>query len=388
MGRELYEAFPVFADGARRGVRRPGPLPATARCGRCCSADGTPELLDQTGYTQPALFAVEVALFRLLRVLGRAPRLLGRPLHRRARRRARRRACCPCADAAPLVAARGRLMQALPAGGAMVAVQAAEAEVAAADASTEPGRHRRRQRPDVGGGLRRRAAVLEAWPRAGAPRAARPSGCRVSHAFHSPLMEPMLDEFRRSPQRPDVPRPGTPGGLQPDRRARHRRRADRPRVLGARTSARPSASPTACGALRGHGVTTFLELGPDGVLTAMAQDASPAAAASRLRRRRCAGTGPSPTRCSPPWPALHVRGRRRRLDAVLAGTGAPPRRPADLRLPARSLLAGPSAAPRPTPPPARRGADAAEARFWAAVEREDLAALRRRPGRGRRRPPR
>ena len=88
------------------------------------------ELLDQTRYTQPALFAVEVALFRLLRSLGRAPGPAHRPLDRRARRRPRRRRPVPAGRRA-LVAARGRLMQALPPGGAMIAIAAAEQDVAA-----------------------------------------------------------------------------------------------------------------------------------------------------------------------------------------------------------------------------------------------------------------
>ena len=86
--------------------------------------------LDETAYAQPALFAVEVALFRQLEQWGVAARHSAGPLHRRARG-------CACGGrvvaegACRVVAARGRLMQALPAGGAMVALEASEAEVLA-----------------------------------------------------------------------------------------------------------------------------------------------------------------------------------------------------------------------------------------------------------------
>ena len=186
MGRELYERVP----GVRRGVRR----------GVCAELD--PALRDvdvgrgrrgcwtRPAYAQPALFAVEVALFRLLESLGRARRtaLVGHSIGEIAA--AHVAGVLSLEDACASGGGAGRLMQALPAGGAMVAVRAAEDEVR--PLLTERGVDRGGQRPAVGGDLRRRGR------RAGGRRSGsrRRKRLRVSHAFHSPLMEPMLDEFR------------------------------------------------------------------------------------------------------------------------------------------------------------------------------------------------
>ncbi|SES16940.1 Acyl transferase domain-containing protein [Lentzea xinjiangensis] len=181
MGRELYEAEEVFRTAFDEVDRHLGV--------RDVMWGDDEDALDETGNTQPALFALEVALYRLLESYGFKPdHVAGHSIGEIAA--AHVAGVLTVADAAKLVSERARLMQALPRTGAMFAVKATEEQVREhltgdVDIAAVNGPHD----VVVAGPEEAAEAVARHWEH---------KRLRVSHAFHSRLMEPMLAGFREA----------------------------------------------------------------------------------------------------------------------------------------------------------------------------------------------
>ena len=225
--------------------------------------EGEPELLDRTVFTQPALFAVEVALFRLLAHYGVAPDyLVGHSVGELAA--AHVAGVLSLVDAARLVCARARLMEGVAEGGAMVALNAAEARVA--------GWLEGRSGVDVAGFNSPAStvisgdetAVLEVLELARG-EGVKATRLKVSHAFHSAHLDGMLAELTEVARSLTYAAPRIPvvsnvtGEVVEEFTAEYW-------AVQARSAVRFADG---IATLAGLGVTAFVELGPDGTLAGL-----------------------------------------------------------------------------------------------------------------------
>nr|WP_307819046.1 SDR family NAD(P)-dependent oxidoreductase [Streptomyces sabulosicollis] len=376
MGRGLYEVFPVFReafDVVCEALERE--LSAGGVSGSVREVVfGSGELLERTVFAQAGLFAVEVALFRLVESWGVVADVVGG--HSVGEVAAAHVAgVLSLEDAAVLVAARGRLMEGLPEGGAMVAVGAGEEQVrsllvAGVDIAAVNGPAAVVLSGDEGPVLR----VAEEL----SGRGCRTRRLAVSHAFHSARMEPMLQEFREAIADVSFAAPLIPlvsnvtGGLvdaevvcSPEYWVGHVRSAVR-FADGVRTLAE-------------YGVSTYLELAPDAVLSAMVGDCLPDGAAGQavvvpsLRRE-----GDEPRALMSAVAQLHVAGVPIDCGALFGGA-VPPLHLPDLPTYAFQRTHFWLHDTRPASHQGLVGAsgdtDDTDARFWAAVERGDLGSV-------------
>ncbi|MEV0989360.1 type I polyketide synthase [Streptomyces sp. NPDC049949] len=318
MGRELHSAFPVFArafDEVAAAVDTYLDTPLYEVIWGGSAEDEA--LLNSTAYTQPALFAIETALFRLVESWGVRPDFLaGHSIGEITA--AHVAGVLSLEDAARLVTARGRLMQALPAGGAMAAIEATEEEllpyvsdVVGIAAINSP------RSIVVSGAEEAVEAIQAAFTELGR----KTTRLRVSHAFHSPLVEPALAEFHLVAQsvayRPAlIPIVSNVTGLlatdadlaAPAYWVRHVREAVR--------------FTDAVRHLAAKGVTRFIELGPDAILTALTRttlDSDDAIIEPVLRKNR-----PESRTLLTALAHLHAGGARVDWAAFYEGTAARP----------------------------------------------------------------
>ncbi|MFI5833585.1 beta-ketoacyl synthase N-terminal-like domain-containing protein [Micromonospora sp. NPDC051300] len=365
-GAELHRRFPVFAAAfdevaaeLDRHLSRPLREVAFA-----APDTGEAALLDRTEWTQPALFAYQVAAYRLVTALGLRPaHLLGHSVGELAAAHVAGVLSLP--DAATLVAARARLMQALPAGGAMLAVRASAAEVAPLlDARVALAAVNGPESVVLSGD---EDAVLAAGERLAA-QGRRTRRLRVGHAFHSARMDDMLAEFRVVAEKLTWQPPSVP--LVSDRTGEPLTDAQATDpgywVEHVRDTVRFSS---AVATLAAAGTGTFLDLGPDAALTALAReclpDAEPAAFVAAARRELS-----EPAGLLAALAAVDLRGAAVRWPALFAGTDA-----TRVDLPTYAFQHE-----RFWPDPIRldlspRPADPADGEFWSTAERGDPAAL-------------
>ncbi len=356
MGRALYAASPVFADTfdhvcalleAEIGV----PLREVV-----LSETDDPRA-DQTLYAQTGLFAVELGLVAMLEAAGIRPdAVAGHSLGEISA--AYTAGVLSLNDACRLVGARARLMQALPEGGAMAAIAVTEAEIRAYLEGRVGLSVAAVNGPSsivISGDENAVSEAVDHWREAGK----RVRRLRVSHAFHSARMDPALDELGRvaagvSLEPPTVPWIGALTGAPVD--------SPEPSywVAQAREAVRFA---DAVSAMAAQGVTVFLEIGPDGTLSAMGSGVLSAAFVPVLRTE----TAPAESVLNA-LARMHVHGVD--VDWLRVLPTAEP-----VHLPTYAFQHErywPAAAVVPTQ---RSGGSAGEDRFWAAVETGDLAGL-------------
>ncbi|TXC66103.1 type I polyketide synthase [Piscinibacter aquaticus] len=301
MGRDLYETAPAFREAFDRCAEAldgllPQPLREVVFAGGAQAA-----LLDETRYAQPAMFAIEVALASLWRSFGVEPvAVMGHSFGEYAA--AHVAGVLTLADAARMVAARGRLAQGLPRDGAMVVLEAAESAVSAAIAAHAGRVAIAAVNGDTNVVISGERTAVEQIAAGFAAQGARTKPLRVSHAFHSPLMDPVLADFEREVAGASFaePRIALVSNLSAERAGLS--------LLGhagywRRHLREPVRFADAMRTLAAEGITHYIELSPQPVLLGMGADCGAAGNGCP----RCAKASRAGRPCSSPcstcsWP--------------------------------------------------------------------------------------
>ncbi|NVJ12702.1 type I polyketide synthase [Myxococcus sp. AM010] len=266
MGRELFDTQPEFRRELLRfeGILKPHlerPLTEVL-------FQDTEGALDETRYTQPALVALELALAHLLRAWGlRADAVLGHSVGEYAA--AMFAGVLEPEVGLPLVAERARLMQALPERGAMLAVFAEPARVLpliAGHPRVTVAAINGPRNTVISGDSTAIGAVVQALGEAGIES----RRLKVSHAFHSPLMQPMLAEFERAASRASFQKPRLP--LISNLDGREAGEAITQPAYWSRHVLQPVRFEEGIRTLLQRGVRVFLEVGPKPSLSNLARD--------------------------------------------------------------------------------------------------------------------
>jgi acyl transferase domain-containing protein len=374
MGAELYAASPVYREALQEVLEVLDPLldePLTPLL-TAQPATATPEAarLDRTRFTQPALFAVETALYRTLTHYGPTPDVVaGHSIGEVAAAHAA--GLLELADACKLVAARGALMDALPDGGAMAALRASEQEVLESLESLRATAGMA-GRIDIAAVNGPRAVVVSGdadavrevmayWRH----RGSRVKALKVSHAFHSAHMDGMLAAFAEAAagvklREPVIPLVSTLTGRAEPRMLEPAYWAEQVRgTVRFHDAVRQMAE---------DGASVFIEIGPDAALAPLVDESTAAGTVvvPALRRDR-----PEPRTLATALATLHVNGAPVDWSRWFAAAGGDGARRGAVALPTypfrrvRYWLQEPDSL---------RTADASDAGFWDAVAASDSSA--------------
>ncbi len=268
MGRELYKTSPTFKRALDRCDEILRPLLEKPLLSVLYPENGVSSPINETRYTQPALFAVEYALAEMWRSWGVQPSfVMGHSVGEYV-------AACVAdvislEDGLKLVAERARLMQSLPGGGKMAAVFASREQVAAAMGSSKHvsfAAINGRDSVVISGDA---AEVQEILDRL-AKDDIMSRELEVSHAFHSPLLEPVLDEFEKRAARIRYSEPTTGFVSNVSGRLANARLIGRGEYWR-RHAREPVQFAAGIQTLIEQGVEVFIEIGPNPVLLGMAR---------------------------------------------------------------------------------------------------------------------